>query len=226
MTSKTFDSIWEEKYSTGHAQRYPWDLVVSFIFRNAPRDKLRNEVRILEVGCGTASNLWFSAREGFNVTGVDGSDSAIAYAKNRFQQEGLSADLRCADFTKLPFENESFDLIIDRCALTCCSFSACQQAIEEIYRVRKSGARFLFNPYSDTHSSYLGGKQKEDGLIESISVGTLVGAGQICFYGRHDVERALAVGWNALSIEHMEVANVTNSEQTIHAEWRVLAEKI
>ena len=25
---KTFDPVWEEKYSSGHAQRYPWDSVV------------------------------------------------------------------------------------------------------------------------------------------------------------------------------------------------------
>jgi 2-polyprenyl-3-methyl-5-hydroxy-6-metoxy-1,4-benzoquinol methylase len=84
MSTKTLDPIWEEKYSAGHAQRYPWDPVVTFIFRNAPRDRPRSEVRILEVGCGTASNLWFAAREGFNVAGVDGGESAIAYAKQRF----------------------------------------------------------------------------------------------------------------------------------------------
>jgi len=226
MSTKTFDPVWEEKYSAGHSQRYPWDSVVSFIFRNAPRDCPRKEVRILEVGCGTASNLWFAAREGFSVAGVDGSESAIRYARQRFQEEGLTGDLKCADFTNLPFEDSSFDLIVDRCALTCCGFSACEQAIEEIHRVSRQNAKLLFNPYSDRHGSYVGGQKREDGLLNNISAGTLIGAGQICFYGRRDVESVLAKGWELRSIEHIEIANVTGSEQTIHAEWRVLAVKI
>ena len=225
MTFKTFDPIWEEKYSSGHSQRYPWDAIVSFIFRNAPPHRPRNEVRILEVGCGTGSNLWFAAREGFQVAGIDGSESAIDYAKQRFQQAGLTGDLRVADFTNLPFEDGYFDLIIDRGALVCCGFSASRQAIAEIHRVSRPRSKFFFNPYSDRHSSYLGGKTKEDGLVDDISAGTLIGAGQLCFYGRRDVEMSIAIGWNILSIEHVEIANVTVSEQTVHAEWRVLAEK-
>jgi SAM-dependent methyltransferase len=222
--SRTFDPIWEEKYAHGHAQLYPWDAVVSFVFRSAPRGRPRDQVRILEIGCGTASNLWFAAREGFKVAGVDGSESAIEYAKQRFQQEGLTGDLQNADFINLPFEDTSFDLIIDCYALTCCGFLAGRQAVEEIRRVSRPNAKFLFNPYSDRHSSYVRGVKRQDGLVDGISAGTLVGAGQICFYGRSDVERALENGWDVLSIEHVEIAKVTGSEQTVHAEWRVIAE--
>lgn len=225
MNSTTFDPIWEEKYSSGHTQRYPWDAIVTFVFRNAPRDRPRSEVRILEVGCGTASNLWFAAREGFQVAGVDGCESAIEYAKQRFQQEGLTGDLRVADFTQLPFEDESFDLVLDRSALTCCGFSACRQEIAEIHRVSRRGAKFFFNPYSDRHSSSRAGKTTSDGLVVNIAEDTLVGAGQICFYGRRDVEREMANGWYVHGIKHLEIVKVSEPVPTLHAEWRVLAEK-
>ena len=108
----SFDPVWEEKYSQGHSERYPWDHVVSFVFRNYPRHKLRKDVKILEVGCGTGSNLWFAAREGFQVAGIDASPSAIAYAQQRFAADGLTGDLRQGDFTELPHESNSFDLAL------------------------------------------------------------------------------------------------------------------
>src|SRR5262245_53509995 len=126
QSSRTFDPIWEDAiYGQGQKiSRYPFDIVVTFVYRNYPRHKPRHDVRILEVGCGSGNNLWFAAREGFQVAGIDGSSSAIAYAQKRFAEEGLTGDLRVGDFTQLPFESDSFDLAIDRGSLTCCGLSA------------------------------------------------------------------------------------------------------
>ena len=173
--SRSFDPIWEEKYADGHIDRYPWDTVVSFVFRNIPRDKPRSDIRILEVGCGTGANLWFAAREGFNVSGVDASTSAINSARRRFNEDGLAGDLRVADFTSLPFSDMEFDIVIDRCSLVCCNFEMAKQAISEIHRVMKLGGRFFFNPYSDRHSSYSSGHLGSDGLVSEITSGTMVG---------------------------------------------------
>jgi len=65
-----FSSFWDKRYLSGYAQSYPWDSVVSFIFRNAPKDRPRSEIKVLEVGFGTGPNLWFAAREGFRTSGV------------------------------------------------------------------------------------------------------------------------------------------------------------
>ena len=220
-----FDPIWEEKYAQGHAQRYPWDTVVSFICRFWPRDQARQEVRILEVGCGTGANLWFAAREGFQVAGIDASQSAIAYARQRFTEEGIQGDLRQGDFTQLPFAQNTFDLVIDRCSLTCSGFSSAQAAVEEVRRVLRPGRKFLFNPYSDRHSSCVSGRRGEDGLTLGISEGTLVGVGQICFYGRKQVTSFFEKGWQLLSVEHFERMEMMLPSYSVHAEWRVIAEK-
>lgn len=226
MPQNHFDPIWEEKYARGHAQRYPWDSIVSFVCRFSPREKARQDTRILEVGCGTGANLWFAAREGFQVAGIDASGSAIACARKRFQEEGIQGDLRVAYFTQLPFERESFDLVIDRCSLTCCGFGVAKRAITEIRRVLCRGGKFLFNSYSDRHSSSLSGRKGEDGLILDISEGTLVGVGQICFYGRSQVTMLLEQGWKLLSVEHFELNQMLAPQFTLHSEWRVIAEKI
>ncbi|WP_424096605.1 class I SAM-dependent methyltransferase [Moorena producens] len=226
MKLQTFDPIWEAKYSAGQKNLYPWDMVVSFVFRNYPRNKPRNEVKILEIGCGTGSNLWFAAREGFNVSGIDGSSSAITSAQDRFTTEGLTGDLRVGDFTQLPFESNSFDLVFDRGSLTCCGFTAGQQAVAEVKRVLLPGGKFLCNPYSDSHSSYVSGQEGNDGLRTNITSGTLIDVGGICFYGRRQLDNLFKVGWKVLSMNHLELVEQIQPQYTVHAEWRIIAEKV
>src|SRR5581483_10987010 len=191
----TFDPIWEKKYSANHRQMYPWDVVVTFIFRHAPSDVARSQVKILEVGCGTGPNVWFAAREGFSVSGVDASETAIRVAKTRMAAEGLTAELRVADFSALPFADSCFDLVIDRAALTCCSRAHLPQVLSQIARVTKKGGKFLLNPYADSHSSFSRATQLSDGTTTDIRAGTLVGVGQVCFFSRRDVVDLLANDW-------------------------------
>ncbi len=222
-----FDPIYEEKYSQGdYLVRYPWDAVVSFVSRHYPRHRSRRDVRILEVGCGTGSNLWFAAREGFQVAGIDASPSAIEYAQKRLSEEGLTGDLRVGDFTQLPFESDYFDLVIDRAAITCCGLSAARRAVAEVRHVLKGGGKFFFNPYSDRHSSYVSGRPGADGLTLDISAGTLVGVGQIFFYGRRELEALFTKGWNLLSMQQLELVEGVLPQYSVHGEWRVIVEKV
>ena len=219
------DPVWEEKYAQGHASRYPWDSVVSFVYRYAPKDRPRHQVNILELGCGTAANLWFAAREGFSVAGVDGAPSAIATAQARFKEDGLEADLRIADFSSLPFADQSFDMVIDRAALTCVPQSVAQQSITEAYRVLKPAGYLFFNPYSDRHTSFTGGSPGDDGRIYDIQQGTLQGAGALCFYSRQQVV-ALLAQYNILSLQHIEAAEMAAPHWSVHAEWRIVAQRL
>ena len=92
----------------------------------------KNEIRVLEVGCGAGNNLWFAAREGLLVSGIDASSAAINYAKNRFREENLEGDFRIGDFTDLPFDDHFFDLVIDRAAITSTGLSNSLKAIKEV----------------------------------------------------------------------------------------------
>ena len=226
MSSSSFDPIWEEKYKSGHTQDYPWDHVVSFIFRSFPDMTKRSGVRILEVGCGTGSNLWFAAREGFSVTGVDASVSAIDYVRNRFAKENLDGEFFVADFTEMDFENGSFDLVIDRAAITCCDYSTAKYVIKSIHNLIKKDGLFMFNPYSSEHSSFKSGVRKDNGLVVDISEGTLQGSGQICMYTEKDIDDLFANGWQILSKKHLEIVEKISVKNDVHSEWRVIAKRI
>lgn len=222
----TFDPVWQKIYDQGHTQSYPWDVVVSFVFRHAPRDRPSHEVRILEVGCGTGSNLWFAAREGYSVVGVDASETAIETARQRFEKEGLLGEFRVADFTDLPLDDKNFDLVIDRAAITNCGYSAGARAIAEVRRVLKPGGSFLFNPYADGHSSQITGQPGPDGVVTDITGGTLTGVGQICFYSADNIRSAFSQGWLLTSMRHLVMADELQDSAPTHSEWRVIAQKV
>lgn len=63
----------------------------------------QNEIRILDVGCGTGANLEMLAQFG-NAEGVDVSDDALEFCRHK----GLSAQKGLAE--TLPFADETFDL--------------------------------------------------------------------------------------------------------------------
>ncbi len=228
MISTTTDPVWEtEIYAQGqHLNRYPFDSVVSFLFRWRPRDKARADVRVLEVGCGAGNNLWCAAREGFAVAGIDGSASAIAHARKRFEAEGLVGDLRDGDFTQLPWSDQTADMAIDRCSLTCVGHDRQQAAVAEVWRVLKPGGVFFYNGYSDQHTSARSGRQLADGRNAEITAGTLTGVGSICFSRRKDVERLFAEGWEILKLEHLVADDLSDGTAVCHAEWRVVVRKI
>lgn len=170
------DPSWEDRiYSQGrHLNRYPFDVVVSFVYRNLPEGHPDN-VRVLEVGCGAGNNLWFLAREGFAAYGIDASRTAIDYARRRLSHDGLVADLRCGDFAMLPWPDDTFDLAIDRGAITCVGRDHATRTICELRRVMRSGGRMLFTPFAMDDTSAQDGTLAEDGRVTDIRHGQLAG---------------------------------------------------
>jgi len=215
MTNINPDPIWEsEIYSQGHhLNRYPFDAVVSFLIRYRPRDKPREQTDVLEIGCG------------FRVAGIDGSESAISFARRRFESEELSGDLRVGNFLKLPYENNVFDIGIDRCSLVCVGYAAQQVAIKEMHRVLRPGGIFFFNGYSDEHTSARSGDCLEDGRIANIRSGTLVGVGSLGFNTESQIDMLFADGWEILKKEHLRLSDFSPQGTGIHAEWRVVASR-
>ena len=218
--------VWEKEiYGQGkHLNRYPFDSVVSFVYRNYPRDKERSEIKILEIGCGSGNNLWFAAREGFSVTGIDGSETVINYAKERFQNENLQGDFIVGDFTDLPFDNNEFDMVIDRGAIVCVNHDGAKKTFSEVARVLKPNGLFFLNLYSDRHSSYLSGTLLDDGFTTDIKDGTLTGVGNLCFYGKKEIDKLIGNSWFVQSFKHKTYEEM-QGRIMIHAEWEIVLKK-
>lgn len=226
MKEKSFDPVWEDRYrkNPGYRNHYPWSSVVSFVYKNKPASRANGSVNLLEVGCGNGANLWFAAREGFSVSGIDASPTAIQYAKDWFSRDGLRGDLRVGDFTSLPFESGSFDLAIDRSALTFSTPANISQSIGEIWRVLRPAGRLLFNPLSDRCSSF-DGLPDADGCFRKVHTGSIVPGAQVTFFSVADVRKLFQNGWAIRRMSHHEDADFNSAARTIHAEWFVEVEK-
>ncbi len=137
----SWDPIWEKIFKERDEWgKYPIEDLVRFIAKNYYSKINRNKIKILEIGCGLGGGPgWYIAREGFSYTGFDGSITAIEKVKNRFKEDGLSGEFVKGDFVQLPWENETFDAVIDIVSLQCNSEASTALIIKEVYRVLKSG---------------------------------------------------------------------------------------
>lgn len=220
-----FNNIWNDKYAAGDSlNKYPWDKVVSFVFRHHPRNQPKNETKILELGFGSGCNLWFCAREGFDCYGVEGSLVAVEHAKKWFEQENLHANLSQGNFYPLNFKSNFFDLIIDRGSLTCVSLEECVLSLKEAFKVLKPGGYFCFNPYSSKHTSCIHGIRLDSGLTK-INTGTLINVGNLKFYEEEEICKLVnQIGFKVHEMRHIE-EHMYSVKENKHAEWFLVLSK-
>ena len=89
----SFDQRWQTDVYKKDLQinKYPFHQVVSKVLHYFGKEKDRSKINILELGCGTANNIYFLAQEGFNATGLDGSEHAIELGRTFLDENGLNA---------------------------------------------------------------------------------------------------------------------------------------
>ena len=84
---------------------------VSLIEANAPK---QNPLRILDAGCGPGFFSVVLSQAGHAVTGIDGSENMLSHARTNAKALGVTPQFLEGDFGALPFEDNTFDLVISR----------------------------------------------------------------------------------------------------------------
>jgi ubiquinone/menaquinone biosynthesis C-methylase UbiE len=98
---------------------------------------LPDGARILEVAPGPGYHAIETARRGFQVTTVDISHTFVEIARENAQRAGASIDVRHGDVSNLPFDADSFDLVVCQAAFK--NFTQPVRALDEMYRVLRAG---------------------------------------------------------------------------------------
>lgn len=103
---------WDQRYRSGEnakerSELSPNPLLASTAAKLPPG-------KVLDLACGRGRNAVWLARQGWNVTAVDGSPAAIELLRQRAQARGLAvetlvADLECGEYRVEP---DSWDFIV------------------------------------------------------------------------------------------------------------------
>jgi cyclopropane fatty-acyl-phospholipid synthase-like methyltransferase len=102
---------WDASY-TGDTSA-PWDIgrpQPAFV-RLADEGRLTG--RLLDAGCGTGENALLAASRGADVTGIDVAPTAIARARAKASERGLTARFEVADALDLGRLGRTVDTVID-----------------------------------------------------------------------------------------------------------------
>ncbi len=107
ITKEWFKTRW-----TKSIEKSPWtektkveiDFIVSLL-------KLNGYEKVLDIGCGYGRHSLELARRGFDVVGVDITESLIVDAKQRAKKLGLNAQFTCIDVLDLDY-SDCFDVVL------------------------------------------------------------------------------------------------------------------
>jgi len=99
--------------------------------------------KALDLGCGDARDAIFLAKNGFNVTAVDFSPTAIKLARKNVQKAGVQVAVVQDDLTNLQHLSGTFDLVIDIGAFNDLSREARDLYMDNVLPLTRMGSRYF-----------------------------------------------------------------------------------
>lgn len=159
-------TTWETYYSL--LRRLPRRLKkpVPFVIEVLPAFKRYKIKKVLDLGCGTGRHCIYLAKNGFEVVGLDVSESALRMANSWVRKEGLTnAVFMRGAMTNIPFDNRRFDAVISVSVIHHAVKEDIVKTIDEVYRTLKKNGIFLANIASVNDPRYGSGQKVEDGTF-------------------------------------------------------------
>ena len=134
---------WDKRSQTYDESRYNSQNEVRHFWKGILKDAIRTDesLKILDVGTGTGFLALLFAEMGHSVTGMDISRGMLEKARHNAGKLKLTVDFMHCDAENLPFEAETFNIVINRHLLW--TLPSPGIAIDEWSRTVKSGGKIM-----------------------------------------------------------------------------------
>ena len=152
---RTRGRLWTGYYSTGWIEK-----------------RLRQNSRVLDVGCGNGKTMIPLAKKKYDVIGLDISGAALKILEKTLKRSGVYAKLVLGDATSFPFHDGCFDAVLCNYVLTHLLDEDRIKGVNEIWRVLKNNGFLFIEVFSTDDFRYGKGKKigkngflRKDGII-------------------------------------------------------------
>jgi ubiquinone/menaquinone biosynthesis C-methylase UbiE len=148
--------------------------------------------RVLEIGGGTGANLaFYGGVEELVIT--EPEEPMARRLERKVAASGVRASVVRAPAERLPFPDESFDVVVS--TLVLCTVSDLPQALAEVRRVLKPGGRLVFLEHVRSDNERLSRWQDRlNGLQNRVGHG--------CNCNRRTLDGITAAGFSIAKLEH------------------------
>lgn len=184
---------WEKFYSNTPLDKIPWHkLKADYLIEIIEKEKVRSGLTLV-LGCGTGVNSIYLTKKGFNVTGIDISETAIRHAKENAKKENVNVNFIVADATDLSFlKDKEFDFILDWANLHGIDEEKRDQYINQIVEHCKTGGKFVLRCFSKY--------ELDKDFVESTVTGD-----KVSLFSRQDIDRLFGKYFKILETNRSEL---------------------
>ncbi len=148
---------WEEIYRKVKNGKIPWESEVPKELVGLVNSGRVKPCKAADIGCGTGHHAIYLAQNGFEVTGIDISQTALIKARQNAQEAGIPLKLVKKDILKGVGELQStFDFVFDWRLLHHFHLEQMDAYMENVNKLLKPGGKYFSVSYSDKDSMHPG----------------------------------------------------------------------